>query len=184
MLIPVVEQKNLKIELVYATDHNFTNHIIYLNNPCFLHAEAYTKFMHAFELAQAMGYGFKIFDAFRPTEAQWKLWEFCPNPDYVADPHKGSPHSRGIAIDLTLIDQNSQELDMGTPFDSFDETSHHGRVDISSEAQKNRFILSGIMTIAGFDFYKNEWWHYQLFNTQNYPLLSDAEAPVSLMHRS
>lgn len=183
MLVPVIAQKNLLIELAYATEENFTQQKIYQNNPCFLHTQAHSCLMHAFKLAQAIGYGIKIFDAFRPTEAQEKLWEICPNSMYVADPKKGSPHSRGIAIDLTLIDENLQEIDMGTPFDSFDEISHHGNLEISEAAQKNRFILMGIMTTANFDFYKNEWWHYQLFNSSQYPLLKDQEAPVSLMNR-
>ena len=51
---------------------------------------------------------------------------------------------------------------MGTGFDEFSPKSHHGRTDISKEAQLNRFILMGIMTSAGWDFYRNEWWHYTL----------------------
>ena len=37
----------------------------------------------------------------------------------LSDPKKGSPHTKGIAIDLTLIDFNGNELDMGTKFDDF-----------------------------------------------------------------
>ncbi|MFN8930325.1 MAG: M15 family metallopeptidase, partial [Alphaproteobacteria bacterium] len=54
--------------------------------------------------------------------------------------------------------------------------SHHGNQEISAEAQKNRLLLMGIMTTAGWDFYRNEWWHYQLFNSRDYALYSDAEA--------
>ena len=181
MLVSVNARKNLLIELAYATNDNFTTQKIYQNNPCFLHTKAYASLMHAFELAQGIGYGFKVLDAFRPVEAQEKLWEICPDPMYVSDPKKGSPHSRGIAVDLTLIDENLKEIDMGTPFDSFHETSHHCNLDISAIAQKNRFILLGIMTAAGFNMYKNEWWHYQLPNSSEYPLLEDKTAPISLM---
>ncbi|MGI4850372.1 MAG: D-alanyl-D-alanine dipeptidase [Janthinobacterium lividum] len=184
MLVPIIAQKNLLIKLAYATEENFTNQKIYQNDPCFLHTEAHDRLMHAFELAQGIGYGFKIFDAFRPVEAQEKLWQICPNPMYVADPKRGSPHGRSIAVDLTLIDDQCQEIDMGTPFDSFDKTSHHCNLEISPVAQRNRFILLGIMMAAGFDLYKNEWWHYQLFNPLQYPLLKDNEAPVSLMKSS
>ena len=113
-----------------------------------------------------------IYDAFRPTEAQWILWEHSPNPDFLANPQTGSPHSRGVAVDLTLLDQNGKELEMGTKFDDFCTQSHHGNLEISPLAQRNRYILMGIMTTAGWDFYQNEWWHYQLFKSKNYPLLS------------
>ena len=61
---------------------------------------------------------------------------------------------------------------MGTEFDSFSPKSFHGNKDISSKAQENRLLLLDIMTQAGWDFYKNEWWHYQLFNPRSYDVLS------------
>ena len=109
------------------------------------------------------------------------LWNHTPDPDFLADPRRGSPHSRGIAVDLTLIDQQGQELEMGTAFDAFTSLSHHGNDEITAEAQRNRFLLLGIMTTAGWDFYRNEWWHYQLFNSRDYPLISDDDLPRSMM---
>ncbi len=61
---------------------------------------------------------------------------------------------------------------MGTAFDAFTPLSHHGRTDVSAEAQRNRLLLMGLMTAAGWDFYRNEWWHYQLFDARRYPLVS------------
>ena len=67
---------------------------------------------------------------------------------------------------------------MGTPFDAFTPLSHHGNKDISIEAQKNRLLLLGLMSTAGWDFYSREWWHYQLFNARaRYPLYSDRALP-------
>ena len=51
-----------------------------------------------------LGYRLKIFDAYRPVEGQWALWNASPDPEFVADPSKGGPHNRGVALDLTLID--------------------------------------------------------------------------------
>ena len=101
--------------------------------------------------------------------------------EFVANPRKGSPHSRGVAIDLTLIDAAGRELDMGTGFDEMRPISHHARTDIPVEAQQNRFTLMGIMSAAGWDFYKNEWWHYQLFQARDYPLVDQARLPKPLM---
>ena len=55
---------------------------------------------------------------------------------------------------------------MGTGFDDFTKLSYHGSLNISDLAYKNRLILLGIMTDSGWDFYRNEWWHYQLFNSK------------------
>ena len=107
----------------------------------------------------------------------------CPRPDpeFLADPRRGSPHSRGVAVDLTLIDKASGEaLDMGTGFDAFTPLSHHGNTAISPQAQKNRMLLMGLMTIAGWDFYRNEWWHYQLFDSRDYALYGDDDLPRAM----
>ncbi|HVT52086.1 MAG TPA: M15 family metallopeptidase, partial [Dongiaceae bacterium] len=111
----------------------------------------------------------------------WKLWEAYPSEEFVANPRRGSPHSRGVAVDLTLIDGAGKELDMGTGFDEMSALSHHARTDIPLEAQRNRFTLMGLMSAAGWDFYKNEWWHYQLFNARDYPLVDQAGLPKPLM---
>lgn len=166
----------VELDIAYATCNNFTAAPIYKSSRCFLHADAALLLKKAIIMARELGYQFKIFDGFRPTEAQEKMWDFCPDPTFLAPPERGSAHSRGVAIDLSLIDNESgEELDMGTAFDAFTPLSFHGSIDISKEAQKNRFILLGIMSAAGFDFYKNEWWHYQLFDARKYELLSDAE---------
>jgi D-alanyl-D-alanine dipeptidase len=70
---------------------------------------------------------------------------------------------------------------MGTAFDAFTPLSHHGRTDVSTEAQRNRLLLMGLMTAAGWDFYRNEWWHYQLFDARRYPLISDADLVRPMM---
>jgi len=72
-------------------------------------------------------------------------------------------------------------LDMGTGFDDLRPQSHHGVTDIPAEAQRNRLILLGIMTAAGWDFYRNEWWHYQLFDSRRFASLTDVEAGTRMM---
>lgn len=173
---------NVEISLAYATANNFTGEPVYRADArCFLHEEAAGKLAEAVKIAAVQGYGIRIFDAFRPTEAQWKLWNHTPDPDFLADPNRGSPHSRGVAVDLTLLDASGKALDMGTAFDAFTPLSHHGNKEISADAQRNRLLLMGIMTTAGWDFYRNEWWHYQLFNSRNYPLFADADSGTGIM---
>lgn len=172
---------DVEIALAYATPDNITGKAIYARAACYLHIDAAEKLKAAVALAAPLGLRLKVFDAYRPTEAQWKLWEAFPSEEFVANPRKGSPHSRGVAIDLTLIDGAGNELDMGTGFDEMRPISHHARTDIPIEAQRNRFTLMGVMSAAGWDFYKNEWWHYQLFQARDYPLIDQATLPKPLM---
>ena len=85
-------------------------------------------------------------------------------------------------VDLTLVDKKNNDLDMGTDFDEFSTLSFHGTKEISEKAFKNRSLLLGIMSSAGWDFFRNEWWHYQLFNSRKYPILfdSDLSQPLTL----
>ena len=173
---------DVEISLAYATKNNFTGEPVYAPQAeCYLHPDAAEKLEYAIKLAKPLGYRIKIFDAFRPSEAQWKLWNHTPDPDFLADPRRGSPHSKGVAVDLNLLDEAGNELDMGTAFDAFTPLSHHGNQEVSADAQRNRHLLMGIMTTAGWDFYRNEWWHYQLFNSRDYAVLSDAESGTGMM---
>ena len=172
---------DVDVELAYATEQNFTAAAVYRKAICYLHATAAEKLRAAIQAASAMGYRLRIFDAFRPSEAQWILWNHTPDPDFLADPRRGSPHSRGVAVDLTLLGPDGAALDMGTAFDAFTPRSHHGSTGISKEAQQNRLLLLGLMTQAGWDFYRNEWWHYQLFNSRDYLLVSDSELPKPML---
>lgn len=167
---------NVEIDLRYATSDNFTGQSVYARADCYLHTDAEKCLREAVKLAATQGWRLRIYDAFRPSESQWKLWNHTPDPEFLADPRRGSPHSRGVAVDVTLIDHATGEaLDMGTGFDAFTQLSHHGNSEISTEAQHNRFLLMGLMTTAGWDFYRNEWWHYQLFNSRDYPVFGDAD---------
>ncbi len=172
---------DVDLEIAYATANNFTGKPVYQRAACYLHPEAAECLKQAVAYAAELDYRLRVFDAYRPTEAQWKLWEHTPDDDFLANPERGSPHSRGVAVDLTLIDLDGNALDMGTDFDAFTPLSHHGAADISQEAKHNRLVLLGIMTSAGWDFYRNEWWHYQLFDSRQYPLLSDADAGTLMM---
>lgn len=182
-LVEITPSADIRIDLKYATKDNFTGKPVYRKDArCYLNEVAAAKLQTAVKLASTQGYKFIIYDAYRPTEAQWKLWEHTPDPNFLADPAKGSPHSRGAAVDLVLTRPDFTPLDMGTAFDEFHPRSHHGNLEINAEAQRNRFLLMGIMTSAGWDFYRNEWWHYQLFNARaTYPLYSDKDAPTRVM---
>ena len=127
---------DVDISLEYATSANFTGEPIYQNAICYLHQEASVALSKAIQTAANVGCRLRIYDAFRPSEAQWILWDHTPDPSFLADPKRGSPHSRGVAIDLTLTDLTGTPLEMGTPFDAFTDKSHHGNTYISKIAQQ------------------------------------------------
>jgi len=183
MLVEIIPPEyDIILDIRYATSDNFTGKLIYAKPLCFLHEEAAEALKKSIKLAAQDQFKFKIFDAFRPKEAQALLWDHSPDPEFLSNPETGScPHCRGVAIDLTLVDKDGFDLDMGTEFDEFSPRSYHGNNDVSPTAQKNREYLKELMMQAGWDFYKNEWWHYQLFNCHDYDLLTDSVAGTKMM---
>ncbi len=78
-------------------------------------------------------------------------------------------HSRGLAVDLTIVDENGDELDMGTPFDFFGKEAHQDFKGHSAEINKNRALLKSTMEKYGFKSIRTEWWHYS-YQSKSYPL--------------
>ena len=127
------------------------------------------------------GYRLKVFDAYRPACAvrHFVLWGiedldlrmkpyFYPDLEKQALFQQGyiasqSSHSRGSAVDLTLLDMRSgKEVDMGSPFDLFSERSHPDCRAVTAEQRDNRMFLQGAMVRNGFQPIDCEWWHFSL----------------------
>ncbi len=154
---------SIALDIRYATEDNFVGEPLYPCARCFLRPEAAAAVVKAHQALQEAGYGgLKLFDCYRPTPIQARLWEITPDPRAVAPPSKGSMHNRGLAIDLTVIDREGNELDMGTAYDAFSERSYHGFRGLSAEVRDNRKVLLGAMEDAGFRPLRTEWWHYTL----------------------
>lgn len=161
------------VDLRYATANNFVGRNLYGDfDRAFLHKIAAAKLLGA---AERLGriepeYRLVIFDALRPRSVQWILWKKVEGTDqqrYVANPRGGSIHNFGFAVDLSILDESGRELDMGTPFDDFTELAQprheekflkEGRL---TEGQvRNRRLLRQVMTEAGFQPLRHEWWHF------------------------
>lgn len=160
--VPVsVYLPGVQVELKYATADNFTGQVIYSFSDAYLRYGTVKKLLLVQERLQEQGLSIKIWDAFRPTEAQFTLWAVCPDPTYVADPNQGfSSHSRGNTVDITLVDANGQELQMPTGFDDFSALADRDYSDCPPEAAANARLLEQVMTEAGFRGYVGEWWHF------------------------
>lgn len=171
MLFEITEQNYpIKLDLRYATTDNITHEVLYPTPRCFLADVARPVWEKTMELCVRQHWTLKVFDAYRPAETQAKLWQACPDPNYITPPEKGSHHTRGVAVDVTLM-SNGKEWDMGTVFDDLSLAAHHG-TPMLPEVEHNRFQLLGLMMTAGWDFFTHEWWHYQLFKAREYPLLT------------
>ena len=169
-LVAVVDYiPGIYTELRYASDNNFTHQVIYSFSDAYLRYGTVQKLASAQESLETAGYSLLIWDAFRPVSAQFKLWEICPDPAYVANPEKGySSHSRGSTVDITLVTLDGDPVEMPTDFDDFTAMADRDYSDVSDEAAANAGLLEEAMTAAGFKPYSAEWWHYS--DTEPYPV--------------
>lgn len=160
--------------LVYATEENFTGQRIYDFVEVYLRYGTVKKLMLVAQELEQQGLYLKIWDGFRPVSAQFKLWEIYPNSTYVANPNKGySNHSRGNAVDLTLVDAEGNELEMPTEFDDFSGKADRNYTDATPEAAANAKLLEETMEKYGFKGYYGEWWHFN--DTDTYPVEKEFE---------
>ena len=154
-------------DIKYATEDNFLKAKVYDCAECFLRMKTVNAIIKANKLFLGKGYRIKFFDCYRPLDIQKKRWKIVSNPQYVADPSKGSIHNRGGAVDITLVDRKGKEIDMGTPFDFFGEEASHGYSNLSKKVINNRKLLKAVMVKANFNSFDSEWWHYNLKSALN-----------------
>lgn len=156
-------------ELMYATNHNFTGQVIYDFSDAYLRYGTVKKLEAVCADLSELGLSLKIWDGFRPVSAQFKLWEVCPDPAFVANPETGfSSHSRGSTVDVTLVDETGTELEMPTGFDDFSAKADRDYSDCTETAAAHAQLLEILMEKHGFKGYSGEWWHFS--DTDEYPV--------------
>lgn len=149
------------LDIRYATANNFTGQVIYEQVEPRLRYGTVKKLHTVCERLEDEGYRLVIWDGWRPAEAQWKLWNICPDPTYVSNPNKGySSHTRGGTVDITLLRLDGTSVEMPTDFDDFSQAADLDFSDVSDEAAKNAQLLQEVMNQCGFKPYKAEWWHF------------------------
>ena len=148
-------------ELKYATPDNFLKQAVYDCGECYLRKSTAEALVKANEAFKQLGYRIKLFDCYRPLSVQKKMWKILPGTHYVANPAKGSKHNRGAAVDLTLVDAQGKELNMGTPFDFFGKEAHHTYTEHTKEVLENRKLLKETLNKYNFKSIYSEWWHYE-----------------------
>jgi len=160
---------SILLDLRYATANNFVKEQMYECGRCFLRPKVARRIFRAHQILQKKGLGLKMFDCYRPRPIQQKLWDKVPNASYVTPPWKGSMHNKGAAVDLTIVDAEGKELDMGTEFDYFGKKGHHTYQDLPANILANRHLLKETMAMVGLSHIRTEWWHYS-FKGRSYEI--------------
>lgn len=163
---------DIVLEIGYATEKNFTGKKIYTLARAYARrpvAEALVKAQKEFN---KLGYGIKVYDAYRPYKATVKFYEEYHDTTYVASPYRGSRHNRGCALDMTIIElKTGKELPMPTPWDAFDTQAWPTAVVTDPVKRKNRDLLIEVMHHNGFTVYEHEWWHFDFNGWKGYEVM-------------
>lgn len=163
----------IRVDLRYAGTDNFVGVDMYSPFDCaWLHrdgAEALERAVAALARRHP-DLGLLVLDALRPQRVQERMYAKLDGTGlemYLANPVRGSIHSFGMAVDVTLCDARGRELDLGTPFDDLTERSHPALEDrflaegvLCAEAVARRRLLREVMLEAGWQGIRHEWWHF------------------------
>lgn len=174
---PLSAVEHIAVDLRYAGVNNFVGRNLYGALDCaWLHQLAAAGLQRAAQLLrqEAPGHRLLVLDALRPHRVQVQLWDHLEGTDlrqYVADPARGSIHSFGMALDVTVLDPRGHELDMGTGYDEMTALSHphledqHLAAGALTAAQRgNRALLRDVLGRSGFQGISNEWWHFDMLD--------------------
>ncbi len=154
--------KDFIYDMKYATEDNFLKAKVYDCAECLLRYKTVKALIAANKDFMKDGCKIKLYDCYRPLSIQKKMWEIVSNPEYVADPKKGSIHNRGGAVDISLVNAEGIELEMGTNFDFFGIQASHNYKKLPVPVKANRKYLKSVMIKNGFNSFDSEWWHYNL----------------------
>ncbi|MDD2481689.1 MAG: CapA family protein [Lutispora sp.] len=167
---------NILIELKYATTDNVTGEVLYESNEALLRVETAKKLKVANEILNKQGYRIKIWDAYRPSSVQQKLWDKAEKKIYFADPKIGSNHTRGCTVDVTLTDLDGVDIDMPSGFDDMTGKATRKYVYATPTQKQNAQLLEKAMKQAGFNSINIEWWH---FDDSDYKLYDFIDNPIN-----
>jgi CubicO group peptidase (beta-lactamase class C family)/D-alanyl-D-alanine dipeptidase len=165
----------IKLDIRYATKDNFLSTPVYSQQRAFLQRPAAEALLRAHQKLRAMGYGLRIYDAYRPWYVTKLFWEATPEDKriFVADPARGSRHNRGCAVDVSLYELATGEPDkMPGVYDEMSERSYAGYPGGTSLERWHRELLRGVMEEQGFQVNPLEWWHFDYVDWQKYPILN------------
>ena len=171
-LVEVAAQDGrIRVLAVYATPDNFVGEALYPEPRIFLRRSAMERLSRVQSALESRGMGLMVFDGYRPWSVTRRMWEVIGDPDYVADPSKGSRHNRGMAVDVTLVDGRGNRLPMPTDFDAFVPEAR-ADAEVLEPMRTNRRVLIEAMAAQGFRVLSSEWWHFDCDGWEERALLN------------
>lgn len=163
--------KDIVIDLKYATTDNFTKKIIYPNKVCVLRKNTAVNLVKANTQLKKSGYRIKVWDAYRPVYVQHIFWDIVKDSRFVANPKNGgSIHNKGCAVDVTLVDKDGNALNMPSKFDDFSTKAYRSNSKMTNDAKRNMDLLTKYMVANGFTTLNTEWWHFEDVASKNYKI--------------
>lgn len=157
------------VDIKYATRDNVFKEVLYPKNSCYLRKDVAINLSNIQKKLEKKKMGLKCWDCYRPLSVQKRLWAIIPDPNFVSPPYTGTQgHSRGISVDLTLVDDKGTDLQMPTNFDDFSIKASQNYDNLPKLQIKNRNILKKAMEADNFNPIESEWWHYNYVNYSNY----------------
>ncbi len=177
----VMEGPPFLISLQYNTDHNFLKKNVYQEfnlDKCYVHPDLAERLKKLEPILQAKHLKLVFWDCYRPLAVQQAMWKLVPDSRFVADPKVGSNHNRGIAVDVSLANEDGTPVEMPTAFDDFSTFAYPTspcKPEHSSQCS-NRDLLIQIMAGVGLKPLSTEWWHFQLPNAKKYPIVEGLDA--------
>jgi CubicO group peptidase (beta-lactamase class C family)/D-alanyl-D-alanine dipeptidase len=165
----------ITLEIRYATTNNFLGSVFYPHPAAFLQRPAAEAVARANAELRPLGYGLRVFDAYRPWAVTKVFWDATTEAqhDFVADPSKGSRHNRGCAVDLTLYElATGASVEMTGTYDETTDRSYPSYPGGTSLQRWHRDLLRRVMENEGFTVYQTEWWHFDFNGWRAYPILN------------
>ena len=173
-LVNVASMKRPPLEEIrYASPYNFTGKKLYPFPAAYVRRELIPCLEAVQRELAAYGLGLKIYDGYRPLPVQQKMWNLIHDERFVSNPavNRGR-HTRGTAVDVTLVNKRGRPLPMPSDFDEFSPRAAVNYRGGSAEERRNRDLLQRVMIRHGFMSYPDEWWHFDFKGWENYPPLS------------
>ena len=173
-LVNVFSMTRLPLEEIrYATTYNFTGERLYPFPAAYVRRELIPQLEAVQKELAKQGLGLKIYDGYRPLPVQQKMWNLIHDERFVSNPAVNmGRHTRGTAVDVTLVDKRGRQLPMPSDFDEFSARAAVTYPGGTGEERRNRDLLQRVMTRHGFLSYPDEWWHFDFGGWEQYPPMS------------
>lgn len=169
---------SILVRLSYSQSKNAFGKRLYDGNVALLRLPVAQRLARVQRRLASKGLGLLVWDAYRPRSIQKEMWDAVPRARsrYLVHPSKISKHSRGAAVDVTLVNRQGTPLEMPTPHDEFSPRAHREATrGVSAVARRNRATLIAAMRAEGFLANPYEWWHFTAPDWRRYP---PADIPV------